>query len=492
MVRPGVYVSEAPLPRVAPISSSSGTYGAFIGTAMRGPTAPALISSWTDFNSLFGGFDSSKSLPVAIYQYFANGGGPAWVCRVISSDSIKAEVDVSIGTPAVTRFTATATTPGVWGNSIAVDIGAVDDTKKTFTLTIYESIRGTPVAVERFRDLTMDPNSTRYVESVVNSTTIGSKFIDIEDTVGDGDPLEDGTSAVVPLAGGLDGVVAVTASEYSAAFDQFDEIEAMLVVNVPGETDTIAGVESSVKARGDSIIVLDTKENLPPTSVSSTFNSSYSAIYYPWLHIADPDPHSARGSVIKVPPGASVAGMILRTDKNRGVFKAPAGVTAYLVGVVANELRLPNAALDELAAKHINVIRPVAGVGISAMGARTQSTDTAQYISVRRTLNYVKSRAAKASRFALFEPNTPALWEQLRVVNGAFLSELFSMGGLAGRSPSEAYYVKCDEDINTPQTIQAGELHIEIGVSPAFPAEFVMIRIGQFEADASMVISEEG
>jgi hypothetical protein len=141
---------------------------------------------------------------------------------------------------------------------------------------------------------------------------------------------------------------------------------------------------------------------------------------------------------------------------------------------------------------NVNVVRPVPGSGITAMGARTRAFGTTdQYVSVRRTINYVKKRAAEVSRFALFEPNTTYLWEQLRVANGAFLSELWQSGGLAGLDFSQAFYVKCDAENNTAQTISNGEVHVEIGIAPVFPAEFVVIRVGQFESDASTIVTEE-
>jgi len=186
-----------------------------------------------------------------------------------------------------------------------------------------------------------------------------------------------------------------------------------------------------------------------------------------------------------------VAGMIMRTDSARGMFKAPAGLGANLTGAVANETRIINDDLNKLSEANINVIRPVPGAGITVMGARTRSFDTSKYLSVRRTLNYVKKKSALTSRFALFEPNTPSLWDQLRVANGAWLSELWQMGGLKGIDPTLAYYVKCDSEINTPQTMANGEVHIEIGVAPVYPAEFVIIRVGQFESDASTVVTEE-
>jgi phage tail sheath protein FI len=184
--------------------------------------------------------------------------------------------------------------------------------------------------------------------------------------------------------------------------------------------------------------------------------------------------------------------MILRTDAARGSFKAPAGAGATLSGAVGTSRRLNNSELDTLNSLHVNAIRPVPGSGISVMGARTRDFNTtAKYISVRRTLNYIKERAKQASSFALFEPNTPSLWEQLRVANGAFLSELWQVGGLAGQTFAEGFYVKVDSDNNPPPSIAAGEVHIEIGVAPVFPSEFVIIRIGQFESDPSFTVTEE-
>jgi hypothetical protein len=498
-----------------------GTYGAFIGTALRGPTVPTLITSWSDYNTMFGGFSSGKTLPMALHQFFTNGGGAAYVCRVISVDGASPDTggayaaSVSYGTrtsdgpPPVydDRLLFDAVTPGAWGNLVSVDVtvnapvmvyppggGAAveDEARRTFSVEVREYVRGAWVVMERFRDLSMVETNSKYVAAAINSSTVGSRYLRVTDLKKDNSPLTYSTPDPLQLANGTDGVNPILSVQYETAFALFDEIEAMLVVNVPGVPD-VAGVGAKVKERGDSVLVLDTAENVPPNdpSLGGPYTSSYEAIYYPWIHIVDPTPGAPRGSTTKIAPGASVTGMIIRTDRQRGVFKAPAGTSAVISGAVANELRLSNAELDQLASLNINVIRPVAGIGIAAMGARTRSQDTAQYLSVRRTLNYVKSRSVKASRFALFEPNTPSLWEQLRVVNGAYLNELWSNGGLAGRSPSEAYYVKCDEDNNTPQTIMNGELHIEIGVSPAFPAEFIIIRVAQFEADATITASEE-
>jgi len=482
--RPGVYVSEAPLARVVANPNSSETLGGFLGTALRGPTTPALVTSWSDFVSKFGSFSGDTTLPYALYQYFNNGGGDAYVARVLASDAAAATKEWN------SRLTFEAITEGVWGNAVSVEI-ALNTDPSTFTLSIKEEQRGVTVTVEQFRELSMDRSSGRYVLKIVNSLTIGSQYVVVSDVAEDDSDLT--ASPAVTLSGGTDGVEAITAGDYGATLDEFDNIDANFVFNAPGLADATSLVTKIASGRQDSIFICDTDENQTPDMTGAALPaSSYAAVYYPWLWIADPAPDAVRGGIKKVPPGASVAGMIVRTDTSRGVFKAPAGVSATLAGAVASETRLTNAQLDTLAEMNINVVRPVPGSGIAAMGARTRAFGTVdQYVSIRRTINYVKKRAADVSRFALFEPNTPPLWEQLRVANGAFLSELWQTGGLAGLDFSQAFYVKCDGENNTQSSIAAGEVHIEIGIAPAFPAEFVVIRVGQFESDASVVVTEE-
>lgn len=501
--QPGVYVTERPLPRVTPGAQALGTYGAFLGSARRGPTAPMFVDSWSTFYNIYGGHDAEHNLPVALSQYFSNGGNTgAWVCRIIASDSETAEATYADSTG--DRLKITAITPGLWGDSVQYDITInhfpdkedknLPHPSDTFTLSIFEKIRGAVVELETFRYLSMLKNSTRYAPKIVNSSTIGSRFVRIQVLGGVADvegPLTINTTEPVSLDGGDDGSKLVD-SDYASAFSQFDDIEGMLIINCPG-VPTITGLESAVADRGDSVLIVDTDQDTAPgsSSIGSAFRSSYSAVYYPWIYISDPDPGAIRGAVKKVPPGASVAGVIVRTDAvARGVFQAPAGSNAFINNAIATEFRLTNSQMESLAARNINVIRPVNGVGIAVMGARTRSSDSAQYLSVRRTLNYVKARAALATRFALFQPNTPDLWEQCRVANGVWLSDLWSIGGLAGTRPEYAYYVRCDETINTPTTIANGELHIEIGVAPSFPSEFIRISVGQFESDGTVVVQE--
>jgi hypothetical protein len=498
-----------------------------------GPEDPVLLTSWSQFVSTFGAFsgdDKRTSLAPAVYQFFVNGGGACYVSRVLAADAQTSSLTLvdRNGDPLLAVESRSA---GYWGNGLSVDIHLPVDLPQgqttvdgpfsmefkpdfdrpmdfsrplvnvdgravaSFDLVIRNTVRGSNVVVERFNNVTMDPDSGRYVQKVVNDWSVGSTYITVTD-LQHGNAGDHYPAAVerASLVGGSDGSQVVTAGTYANAIERFSLIEGNLVFNAPGVFDA-SGLEVEVQKRGDSFLVVDGPNEGDIKKVLEEYSyptSSYAAVYYPWIGIADPDPTATRGAIRMVPPSGSVVGMILRTDASRGSFKAPAGVGASLSGGLAVSRRLSNAELDELNAHNINVIRPVPGSGITVMGARTRDMQSiAKYISVRRTLNYIKEQAKRTSQFALFEPNTPSLWEQLRVANGAFLSELWQVGGLAGRTFDEGFYVKVDSDNNTPQTISAGEVHVEIGVAPVFPAEFVIIRLGSFESDASFLVTEE-
>lgn len=502
MTRPGVYVSEAPLPRVVQTPAPTSSFGAFLGTALRGPTEPTYVDSWSQFNSLFGGFGNDTTLPYAMHQFFSNNGSPAYVARVI--DGAGGNAAGNLWSPSgndLLQFTAK--TKGAWGNGISYRIenivtvysdaptnSIIDISKSTFDVVITEIVRGARVVKERFQRLTTDPTTPRHVEKIINSNSIGSALVTVIDADQGTNFADYVATDYIDLTGGSDGAEPV-AADYVTAFEQFETIDALLVVNAPGLTD-VGGLQAAVDTRGDSFLVVDTDPLVDSLPVDSNLpSSSYAGVYFPWIYITDPAPDAPRGSTVLVPPGASVVGKIVAIDRSPGPWKAPAGIGASLSSAVAVGQRLTHSELDQLAEMNVNPIRPVVGSGITIMGARSRSTDISKYISVRRTLNYIKKRAALASQFALFEPNTPLLWEQLRAIHGAFLAELWRNGALVGNTSQEAFYVKVDRDNNTPQTIANGEVHVEIGVAPVFPAEFVIIRVGTFESEATVSTSEE-
>ena len=175
--------------------------------------------------------------------------------------------------------------------------------------------------------------------------------------------------------------------------------------------------------------------------------------------------------------------MYLRTDATTGPFKAPAGLTANVAGVVATEKSFTTAELDSLNAATcpVNPIRQVPGAGISVMGARTLKQDgTAnKYVNMRRSLIYIRKSLQNLTEFALFENNNVQLWGRINTTLNTFLNEYRNQGGLRGNTPADAYFIKCDAENNTAASIASGEVRIEVGVALQYPAEFVVINLSQ-------------
>jgi hypothetical protein len=186
-----------------------------------------------------------------------------------------------------------------------------------------------------------------------------------------------------------------------------------------------------------------------------------------------------------VPPSGHMAGIWARSDDARGVHKAPANEVVR--GAISLELQVTKPEHDLLNPQGINVIRAFPGRGIRVWGARTLSSDPAwRYINVRRLFNYIEGSILLGTQWVVFEPNDMKLWERVKRTINAFLVRVWRDGALFGATPSEAFYVKCDGELNTAETIDAGQLIVEIGIAPVKPAEFVVFRIAQFSGGTSL------
>jgi len=223
--------------------------------------------------------------------------------------------------------------------------------------------------------------------------------------------------------------------------------------------------------------------------------SSRSAVYYPQVYIKDPLGKSGN-AVRKMGPSGAVAGLYLATDRRVGAFKVAAGINAVIKDAIALERAFSPSELDQLnsgmsaagltSGKNVvNAIRNIPGAGVVVMGGRTllQDGSANRYINMRRSLSYIEKRLNDLSIFALFENNTETLWARLITVLGVFLNDYRNQGGLRGTTPEQSFYIKCDAENNTTASIQAGEVHIEIGVALEYPAEFVVINLSQKTAE---------
>ena len=205
----------------------------------------------------------------------------------------------------------------------------------------------------------------------------------------------------------------------------------------------------------------------------SAIDGKNGAVYYPWVKVRG---SAGEAKHVPVPPCGHVAGVYARTDRERGVHKAPAN--EVLEGVADLERQLTSADQAYLNPKHVNCLRSFPGRGIRVWGARTLSGQTAwTYVNVRRLfLTAVRWIDWNMSDIP-FEPNNPSLWARIERELHTYFADLFRAGALKGRTPEEAFYIKCNAETNPPELVQSGQVVTEIGLAPTVPYEFVVVRL---------------
>jgi hypothetical protein len=262
------------------------------------------------------------------------------------------------------------------------------------------------------------------------------------------------------------------------AFEAIDEIN---IVCAPGQTDP--AVQDAVLSHCENMryrfAILDSPETIAKGGVDKLpkpRDSKYGSYYFPWVEVYDP----YKGNIYQ-PPSGYMAGVYARSDSERGVHKAPAN--ELVRGALGLKYTITKGEQDILNPKGINCIRTFTNRGIRVWGARTVSSDASwRYINVRRLFNMVEQSIELGTQWVVFEPNDQALWKRVTRDISAFLLRLWRQGALFGKTPEEAFFVKCDEETNPPEVVDAGQLIVEIGLCPVKPAEFVIFRIGQMAA----------
>jgi uncharacterized protein len=218
------------------------------------------------------------------------------------------------------------------------------------------------------------------------------------------------------------------------------------------------------------------------------FDSTRAALYHPWVVILDPLQAPTAGTpppTLTLPPSGFVAGIYGRSDANRGVFKAPANEVVQ--GLTRLEANINTGRQMVLNPEGINALRFFEGGGNKVWGARTVSSDPEWiYVNVRRLFIYLEHSIDNSMQWAVFEPNDQRLWDSIRTSVEDFLFTEWAAGGLLGSKPEEAYFVRCDRTTMTQNDLDNGRLICLIGVAPVKPAEFVIFRIGQWTADATV------
>lgn len=273
--------------------------------------------------------------------------------------------------------------------------------------------------------------------------------------------------------------------EYGAALDEFKKEDEIAIVAIPGATDqaTQEKILAHCESLKDRFAILDGMQkpaSLSKADISGGLRNAidgYGAIYFPWIKVQDP----VSNTEIPVPPSGHIAGIYARSDAERGVHKAPAN--EVIRGALSVEHKLSREIQDPLNQASINVIRAFNG-NMTIWGARTWA-DTGvdpewKYISTRRLFNFLRESIEEGTRWVVFEPNDKSLWQKIRRNISGFLTTVWRDGALFGATPEEAFYVKCDETINTEDVRNLGQVITEIGVKIVNPAEFVIFRISQW------------
>jgi phage tail sheath protein FI len=273
--------------------------------------------------------------------------------------------------------------------------------------------------------------------------------------------IPDATRAQAGNPAALDSTVSPN-DVYAAAMTYCQKRRAFLLIDPPPQVDD---VEAAVEWKSSGL----------------TVHEKDGAAFFPRLRLADPmNDYQLRTFA----PSGVVAGLFARTDANRGVWKAPAGTEATLTGVQSLVYQLTDAENGALNPLGLNCFRNFPIYGSVLWGSRTLNGADAEasewkYIPVRRLALYLEESLFRGTKWVVFEPNDEPLWAQIRLNVGAFMHNLFRQGAFQGKTPREAYLVKCDKETTTQDDINRGIVNILVGFAPLKPAEFVFIKIQQ-------------
>jgi phage tail sheath protein FI len=516
---PGVYIEEVPS-GVRTITGVATSITAFIGRAARGPVEePITVTSFADYERSFGGLDVDSMMSYAVRDFYQNGGSQALIVRIVNgAESASLRLPTSGGPDLV----LVASSPGTWGNalSVLVDYNTAEPLPDVFNLTISEG-GGAP---EKFFNVSTSTTSPRYVARVLKQ---GSGLVAVEeDSAGTPivpaqRPLETFDIAsppssppkfvpdpilVLPADRGSDGS-APTATQYEGDADSktgifsLDKADLFNLLCIPpatrgGDTEPstyqqalaycvkrramlIVDSPAAWGARADTAAA-QARDGVSGLNLSGT-DARNAALYFP--RILEVDPLRDRQLDTFVPSGI-IAGVMARTDTQRGVWKAPAGLDASLNGIQSLQVNLSDPENGILNPLGINCLRSFPVTGKVVWGARTlrgadQLGDEYKYVPVRRLALFLEESLYRGTQWVVFEPNDEPLWAQIRLNIGAFMQNLFRQGAFQGATPREAYLVKVDKETTTQNDINLGIVNILVGFAPLKPAEFVIIRIQQ-------------
>ena len=522
---PGVYIQEMPS-ATKPIEGVGTAMAAFVGFAAAGPAnRPALITNWSQYVNTFGNTEDGGPpnphvpgayLSHAVYGYFLNGGGRCYVTRVVGtpanqekaaplqlpSRSSKAvpslivhqkgdtnqDIQVDVLPPSKTALppaegdgqpteqSGQSNQPGQEVFNLRVRMGDVEE--------LYENLSLGKQGKNSVETMTQTSQLVRIVEAKSTGTAIerapesGSYILKAPPMTTLPQVQSSHFSGNVAERSGLEGLEVAEDVTMVCCPDLMAAYQAGAI-----DKDGVKAVQLAMIAHcelmGDRVAILDPLPDLSPQEVKrwreqeTGYDSKYAVLYYPWIKVA------GNGRPMMIPPSGHMAGIYARNDNERGVHKAPAN--EVIRGALEAVTQITKGEQDTLNPVGINCIRSFTGRGLRVWGARTLSSEGDwRYVNVRRLFNYVEKSIERGTQWVVFEPNDPDLWARVKRDVGAFLTGAWRDGMLFGRTPEEAFFVKCDEENNPQDVRDRGQLFIDIGMAPVKPAEFVIFRLSQW------------
>src|ERR1044071_486689 len=534
---PGVYVEEIPS-GVRTIVGVPTSIAAFVGRTPRGPVQdPRTITSYADFERIFGALDRNYPMGYAVYDFYQNGGTTAVILRLYKQKDN--------ATPGVATFTVPGSTlalkaasPGEWGSHVGVKIdhkGITPEVAKAVDPSLVETdlfnltvIYNGPFGPrETFVGVTLRPNGgLRRLDRVLAAQ---SNFITItgalpnagrpQDTPQADDPTDPSnypphkTSSSANLFTDGDPGVELDLASFDLqkdsssppnpipktgieALDKTDIFNLLVIppqkLDTPDQGfDTDAAIYQKVLpycVKRRALLIVDPPNawteisKVAPDSLSlSGPDARNAALYFPRIKEADSLLGGQTGTFV---PSGMIAGVMARTDFTRGVWKAPAGVDAALAGAQGLTVTLTDPENGIVNPVGVNCLRTFPIYGNIVWGARTMRGadalgDEYKYIPVRRVALFIEESLYRGLKWVSLEPNDEPLWSQIRVNVGAFMQDLFRQGAFQGGSPKDAYFVHCDKTTTTQNDINLGIVNIIVGFAPLKPAEVVVLQIQQ-------------
>jgi phage tail sheath protein FI len=528
---PGVYIEEVPSGSM-PIEGVGTAVAAFVGlTQTYHPDAgdpddpdgvqPQLVTSWDQFVRVYGGYTTKALLPHAVHGFFANGGRNAFIVRLPGGGAapsapqavIRSATHPNADVLRVEGLDAASTARlevAVEKTAAAAAAGPEGggDPPAEFTLRVLEN--GT--SKEEYPGLTMG-RGAHSADRVVNERSARIRLVvaaalnapATERFPADGVVKLERPTTAVATDPALTPADVVGSEAARTGYQGLAVADAVTMVSVPD----LATIATSPQGAFDLDLYMTMQGQLvdwceasrsrmaildPPPGINATGamqwrerlgrDSAFAAAYYPQVVVENPlatASATARERYLAVPPSGHIAGVWARTDGVRGVHKAPAN--EVLRGIARLETSVTTGEQDLLNPMGVNCLRAFGSSGMRIWGARTLArTDPSwRYIPVRRLFIYLEESIRRGTQWVVFEPNDRDLWERVKRTVTAFLRGVWRSGALVGATPEQAFYVRCDESNNPPESVDEGKLVVEVGVCPVKPAEFVVFRISQWQ-----------